>query len=127
MNSKKRMSIALATVAGAALVIFGPQFHPRVHAQAATAQQPAAAAPDPCESLTPYQKSLLDRTLYDWPYLAKFRDANAALPPPAANETRVVFLGDSITEGWGMKATEVPSQQEILKSRGPVPLKGAKP
>ena len=36
----------------------------------------------------------------DWPNLAKYRDANAKLPPPAANEKRVVFLGNSITEGW---------------------------
>ena len=36
----------------------------------------------------------------DWPNLAKYRDANAQLPPPAKNENRVVFLGNSITEGW---------------------------
>jgi len=32
--------------------------------------------------------------------LAVYRDANAKLPPPAAGEERVVFLGDSITENW---------------------------
>ena len=36
----------------------------------------------------------------DWPNLAKYRDANAKLPAPAADENRVVFLGNSITEGW---------------------------
>ncbi|HJQ12937.1 MAG TPA: SGNH/GDSL hydrolase family protein [Gemmatimonadaceae bacterium] len=36
----------------------------------------------------------------DWPNLAKYHDANAKLPPPAAKENRVVFLGNSITEGW---------------------------
>ena len=36
----------------------------------------------------------------DWPDLAKYRDANAQLPPPARNENRVVFIGNSITEGW---------------------------
>jgi lysophospholipase L1-like esterase len=36
----------------------------------------------------------------DWPNLAKYREANAKLPPPAANENRVVFIGNSITEGW---------------------------
>lgn len=36
----------------------------------------------------------------DWPNLAKYRDANAKLSPPAKNENRVVFLGNSITEGW---------------------------
>ncbi|MDR3762967.1 MAG: SGNH/GDSL hydrolase family protein [Acidobacteriota bacterium] len=36
----------------------------------------------------------------DWPELGRFRAANAALPAPAASERRVVFMGDSITEGW---------------------------
>ena len=33
----------------------------------------------------------------DWAFLARFRSANAALQPDAS---RVVFLGDSITESW---------------------------
>ncbi len=36
----------------------------------------------------------------DWPNLAKYKDENAKLPTPAANENRVVFMGNSITEGW---------------------------
>ncbi len=64
------------------------------------ADQPAA--PD---QLTPYQKSQLERAFNDWPNLAKFRDSDKELPLPAAGELRVVFMGDSITEGWGMKAT----------------------
>ena len=63
-------------------------------------EQPAAT-----EQLTPYQKSQLERVFNDWPNLAKYRDADKELPPPAADEVRVVFMGDSITEGWGMKAT----------------------
>ena len=39
--------------------------------------------------------------LNDWPNLARYRDANAQVPAPAANEQRVVFMGDSITDGWG--------------------------
>jgi len=39
--------------------------------------------------------------LNDWPNLARYRDANAQVPPRAANEQRVVFMGDSITDGWG--------------------------
>lgn len=42
----------------------------------------------------------IQRLLHDWPNLARYRDANAKLPPPAATENRVVFFGDSITEGW---------------------------
>lgn len=36
----------------------------------------------------------------DWPNLSKYKDANAALGLPAAGEKRVVFMGNSITEGW---------------------------
>jgi lysophospholipase L1-like esterase len=36
----------------------------------------------------------------DWPALGKYRDANAALGAPARGEDRVVFMGNSITEGW---------------------------
>jgi lysophospholipase L1-like esterase len=37
----------------------------------------------------------------DWPNLARYRDQNAKLGPPPAGENRVVFMGDSITDGWG--------------------------
>ncbi|MFT3746567.1 MAG: SGNH/GDSL hydrolase family protein [Pyrinomonadaceae bacterium] len=30
----------------------------------------------------------------------RYRDANAKLAPPAKGENRVVFMGDSITDGW---------------------------
>ncbi len=78
-------------------------------APAATAAQNAKPA-DPSEAawekLTPYQKSQLDRMYNDWGFLAKYRDANNALAAPNASESRVVFMGDSITEGWGAKATD---------------------
>lgn len=44
--------------------------------------------------------------LRDWPDLARYRDENAKLAAPAAGERRVVFLGDSITDGWGRQAGE---------------------
>ena len=36
----------------------------------------------------------------DWASLARYRDANVALPAPKPDETRVVLYGDSITEIW---------------------------
>jgi lysophospholipase L1-like esterase len=36
----------------------------------------------------------------DWAYLERYRQANAALAAPAPGENRVVFYGNSITEGW---------------------------
>ncbi len=44
------------------------------------------------------KKEELMRT--DWPNLARYAAANEALPPPANGENRVVFMGNSITEGW---------------------------
>ena len=38
--------------------------------------------------------------LTDFGWLARFKEANLKLPPPAPGENRVVFMGDSITEGW---------------------------
>ena len=39
-------------------------------------------------------------TLPDWPQLNYYVKANSALPPPAQNEDRVVFMGNSITQSW---------------------------
>jgi len=36
----------------------------------------------------------------DWPNLKRFQDANAQLGAPDSGEQRVVFMGNSITEGW---------------------------
>lgn len=36
----------------------------------------------------------------DWPNLRRFHEEDVALPAPAAGEKRVVFMGDSITQGW---------------------------
>ena len=36
----------------------------------------------------------------DWPNLKRYEVENQYLGPPKKNENRVVFLGDSITEGW---------------------------
>src|ERR1700720_1259796 len=41
-----------------------------------------------------------DKILHDWPNLARYAEANAALVAPAKFELRVVFMGDSITDAW---------------------------
>jgi len=42
--------------------------------------------------------------LTDFPWLERFKEADLKLGPPAAGERRVVFMGDSITEGWHFDA-----------------------
>jgi lysophospholipase L1-like esterase len=70
-------------------------------AQTATPQLPTTSAPatTPTTSpiLTPEQKKLMD-----WPNLARYRDADRQLLPPAPGESRVVFIGDSITDVWNL-------------------------
>ena len=39
-----------------------------------------------------------NRLRTDWPWLARYRAENLALPAPTSD--RVVFMGNSITEGW---------------------------
>ena len=36
----------------------------------------------------------------DWPNLARYDNDNKSVAPPARNEQRVVFMGDSITDSW---------------------------
>jgi len=48
----------------------------------------------------------MQRRLLDWPQLGRYRAENAALPLAAAGTQRVVFFGDSITEGWGATGSE---------------------
>jgi lysophospholipase L1-like esterase len=36
----------------------------------------------------------------DWPDLNRYKNANANLGPPSPGEARIVFMGNSITEGW---------------------------
>ena len=74
---------------------------------ALTAQTPAPQAPPPppatdCVETANAIARLLanDARNRDWPLLARYRDANRTLPAPKAGESRVVFMGDSITDIW---------------------------
>lgn len=103
------LSLALvATAAGAS-------------AQAPAAAPPASAfpgqyAPRPAEWKYPVWPSgcrrfeaeertaCLDFVAADYGNLARYAAANAALAAPRAGEKRVVFFGDSITDGWSNPA-----------------------
>ena len=53
----------------------------------------------------------------DYGQLARYRDANAALDPPAPGEDRVVFFGDSITDIWNL-AESFPGKPYINRGIG---------
>jgi lysophospholipase L1-like esterase len=47
-----------------------------------------------------WKKAEEERFHNDWANFARFRDDNIKIGLPAAGEKRVVFIGNSITEGW---------------------------
>lgn len=62
-----------------------------------------AQTPPPAQDSVEALKQQLDRLqnrMKDWPQLNRYKDANAKVPEPERNEDRVVFMGDSITDGW---------------------------
>jgi lysophospholipase L1-like esterase len=74
-----------------------PETQAPAPAQAAPAPSAATPAPHPDNDYWRKHDELLK---VDFGWLGKFKEANAALAQPAAGEDRVVFMGDSITEGW---------------------------
>ena len=74
-------------------------------AAAANAQAPGNApgsASADCADLPSLAAKLerTDKILHDWPNLARYAEANAAVPAPTKFDLRVVFMGDSITDAW---------------------------
>jgi lysophospholipase L1-like esterase len=69
-----------------------------------SAAQPASHPPTPPPPTEEQQLQHMQAQLADWANLNRYRAENAALPPVAANEQRVVFYGDSITDAWGRHA-----------------------
>jgi lysophospholipase L1-like esterase len=65
----------------------------------ARAQQPSIP-PTGFPGLDQYRASRVAIFTDDFGQLARYREANASLKPPAAGESRVVFFGDSITDIW---------------------------
>lgn len=74
----------------------------------APAQQPAQPTPQAApgipstgfSGLDQYRASRIAMFTDDFGQLARYRNANASLKPPAPGENRVVFFGDSITDIW---------------------------
>jgi lysophospholipase L1-like esterase len=77
----------------------------------APALVPALLLALPVQAAEPYLPPLKlgpqaeQRLRSDWPWLTRYQAANAALPPKG-KEPRVVFIGDSITQGWAEAAPD---------------------
>jgi len=87
---------------------------------AATAQQAAQPVLPPSSGfpgLDQYRASRVAIYMNDYGQLARYRDANAAVKPPASAESRVVFFGDSITDMWAI-ADSFPGRPYINRGIG---------
>ncbi|HXW07999.1 MAG TPA: SGNH/GDSL hydrolase family protein [Vicinamibacterales bacterium] len=69
---------------------------------AAAAQQPFQAPQPTCPEMATALTALMnnDARLRDWANLGRYRNDNRTLPAPRVGESRVVFMGDSITDAW---------------------------
>ncbi|MFL5601063.1 MAG: SGNH/GDSL hydrolase family protein [Gemmatimonadaceae bacterium] len=91
------------------------------------AKEPDACSPPPTTAPTPQQEARAkayrdtqERLIHvDWPNFERYRDSNVVLGPPKAGEQRVVFLGNSITEGWAPRfASMFPGKPYIGRGIG---------
>lgn len=67
--------------------------------------------------LGPYRQRLVPSMMKDFGERYIYRAANAALLPPQLGERRVIFIGDSITDGWNL-AGSFPGQPYINRGIG---------
>ena len=98
-----RFAGALVIAVVAAVTIDAQQATTPPTAPPVAAPTPPAIADVPtCPELASALTSLINNDVRrrDWPNLTRYREQNRALPAPAAGESRVVFMGDSITDAW---------------------------
>ena len=69
---------------------------------ASPAQEPSTVSRAE-QKLKAWRDSRASALMDDFGELSRYRKSNALLGTPAAGEDRVVFLGDSITDGWDLK------------------------
>ena len=82
----------------AVLLALPPAMGPEAMSQIVGSQSGQAVAPP-----SPADCAKMQQELLDWPNLGRYGAADASLGPPAPGQDRVVFLGDSITDGWNLQ------------------------
>lgn len=107
-NKLRNFYFAMAAIGGmliAAVVTPAPLTAQQQSSTAPSSQAAPIMVPAPSWQKGAYWATVDHNLLLDFAGLARFHDADAKLGPPAAGEDRVVFMGDSITEGWNLAAS----------------------
>ena len=89
-----------ALVAASSLAAQEPGNVPETKAPPAAQAAPATPPAPTAEQVAPAPKANDEQNKAAWARPDKYKEADLALGPPAADEDRVVFMGDSITEAW---------------------------
>jgi lysophospholipase L1-like esterase len=103
-NRMNRMALRAAFVLLAASALLIPSNLLAQTAAAAPEVKTPGAAPQTAP-VSEWRREYNARLLTDFPWLAKFKEADLKLAPPAAGDNRVVFMGDSITDNWKIEGT----------------------
>jgi lysophospholipase L1-like esterase len=97
---KKTIVVLLLLLCGTAAVAQAPKTQSAVPAPEQPKPLTVAVPSTGFAGLDNYRASRIAVYTDDYGQLARYRDANKALKPPAPDENRVVFFGDSITDIW---------------------------
>jgi lysophospholipase L1-like esterase len=93
--------VGLAFVAVAALVLIGAVAAMAQPATSMTSHPPVQTAPVPPSAVRPpLSPEQVEQLRTDWPNLKRYGADDEKLVAAPAVDGRVVFMGDSITEGW---------------------------
>ena len=99
-----RVAVAVLAVAGGPASMLMSAQTPLAQPPQEPGNVPETKAPAPTQVApkhpdNEYWRKHDQQLLTDFPWLARFKEADVTLGPPSGKK-RVVFMGDSITEGW---------------------------
>lgn len=105
--NRNRLSVAFFTAAALAGLLAATRLTAQESGNVPETKAPAPtqSAPRTTPTAAGQNASIYDARV-DWPSLARYKDADLALAPPARDENRVVFMGDSITQLWKFEGAD---------------------
>jgi lysophospholipase L1-like esterase len=116
MSQQRNPGRTMACLAAAALLLGGAA-DPEPAYRSSPERRTVQDMRDWGQWLGPFRAKLVPSMMQDFGERYLYAPANAALPPPRRGEQRVVFLGDSITDGWNL-ARSFPGKPYVNRGIG---------